>query len=301
MASKKSTLKKTASKTKKHYPVVRSAELGSVSETAAVRVFDTARALSALNRRLYRFARVYPVKINMDPASPGTVEVYVLRDDWAIHQGVKMAYDQYLDNTEDERKALSGSQVARWEDFRIADGVGATHNELLAKLHDPTFTGTGTLMSAGEFELSTVVDSSDVRRTFTFGTPGATEYGILQEYDKKANAITSPTEATGTSGDRTPYSEINSEVNDLTALDMQQHGDNPPYDRTGVNATTPWVKVATLGSGAAGDQQLSTGFINAPCGLVVLVGNANDWNSDQMRFEVQSGKYKGVGGMSLLE
>ena len=298
MASKKST-KKTASKTMKHYPVVRSAELGSVSETAAVRVLDTARALSALNRRLYRFARVYPVNISMDPATPsGVVEVYALRDDWAVHQGVKMAYQMFSQNTEDERKALGSNMVARWEDFRIADGVAATHNELLAKQHDPTFTGTGTLMSAGEFTLSHVVDSGNTRRTFTFGTPGGTEYGILQEYDKSANAQGSPSTISGVTG---AYTELNSEINTQTTVDLQQDNNQPPYDRDGVNAATPWVKIGTIGSGPAGDQKLSTGFFNAPCGLVVLVGPASDWNSDTMRFEVKAGKYKGVGGLSLLE
>jgi hypothetical protein len=234
----------------------------------------------------------------MDPASPGSVEVYALRDDWAIHQGVKMAYQMYLKNTEDERKALGSNAVARWEDFRIADGVSAVHNELLAKLHDPTFTGTGTLMSAGEFDLSNVVDSSNTRRTFTFGTPGATEYGILQEYDKSANAQSTPADVTGVTG---AYTELDSEINTQTSADLQADGNNPPYDRNGVAAGTPWVKVAELGSGAAGDQKLSTGFFNAPCGLVVLVGPSADWNSDQMRFEVKAGNYKGVGGQSLLE
>ena len=297
MASKKSA-KKTASKTMKHYPVVRSAELGSVSESAAVRVLDTARALSALNRRLYRFARVYPVNISVDPASPGSVEVYALRDDWAVHQGVKMAYQMYMKNTEDERKALSGNMIARWEDFRIAHGVAAVSNELLAKLHDPTFTGTGNLMSAGEFTLSQVVDQANTQRTFTFGAPGGTEYGILQEYDKSANAQGTPSSVSGVTG---AYTDLESDINALTTTDLINDNNQPPYERDGINAATPWVKVGTIGSGAAGDQKLSTGFFNAPCGLVVLVGPNNDWNSDQMRFEVKAGKYKGVGGLSLLE
>jgi hypothetical protein len=234
----------------------------------------------------------------MDPASPGSVEVYALRDDWAVHQGVKMAYQMYLKNTEDERKALGSNMIARWEDFRIADGVSATHNELLAKLHDPTFTGTGSLMSAGEFTLSHVVDSGNTQRTFTFGTPGGTEYGILQEYDKSANAQGSPSTISGVTG---AYTELDSEVNTQTTVDLLQDNNQPPYDRDGVAATSPWVKVGTIGSGAAGDQKLSTGFFNAPCGLVVLVGPANDWNSEKMRFEVKAGKYKGVGGLSLLE
>jgi hypothetical protein len=237
----------------------------------------------------------------MIPTETQTVEVYALRDDWGVHQSVKMAYKQYLKNTEDERKALGEDQVARWEDFRINHGVAGSVNTLLPKLHDPTFTGTGTILSAGEFELSTVVDATDTRRTFTFGTPGGAEYGVLQEYDLSANAETSPTDTTGSSGSRVPYGEIDSENNEITSLDMQQHGDNPPYDRTGVNAPTPWVKVATLGVGASGAQRLSTGFFNAPCGLVVLVGNNASWNSDAMMFEVKKGDYKGVGGMSLLE
>ena len=296
MASKKSTKKTKKTATKKHYPVVRGARLGSVAETAAVRIFDTARALSVINRRLYRYARVYPVSISMIPTTTQTVEVYALRDDWAVHQGLKMAYEQYLKNTEDERKNL-GNQVARWEDFRADDGVAAIKNTLLPKLHDSTFTGTGAILSAGEFALSNVVDQANVKRTFTWGTPGGGSYGILQEYDKSGNVDLD----TSTPTLDAPYVDIDSEVNEATHDDLQADGNAPPYDRSGVNAGTPWVKIATLGASAAGAQRLSTGFFNAPCGLVVLVGSSNDWNSDAISFEVQKGQYKGVGGFSLLE
>ena len=299
MAAKKSTLKKTTKKSvaKKHYPVVRESFLGSTAENAAVRIFDTARALSVINRRLYRYARVYPVSISMTPVADGQqVEVYALRDDWAVHQGMKMAYRQYLKNTADERKNL-GTHVARWEDFRVDDGVAATNNTLLPKLHDPTFTGSGAILSSGEFALSNVVDQSNTRRTFTWGTPGGGQYGILQEYDKSGNAQGDPSSLVADA----PYVDIDSEVNEGTHDDLQGDGNLPPYDQGGVNAGTPWVKIATLGAGAAGQQRLSTGFFNAPCGLVVLVGNSATWNSDSMMFEVQKGQYKGVGGMSLLE
>jgi hypothetical protein len=297
MAPKKSRPKKTKkSVPKKHYPVVRGSFLGSVAENAAVRIFDTARGLSVLNRRLYRYARVYPVNISMIPTATQNVEVFALRDDWAVHQGLKMAYQQYLKNTADERKNL-GTQVARWEDFRVADGVAAVSNTLLPKLHDPTFTGTGSILSAGEFALSNVVDQANVKRTFTWGTPGGGSYGILQEYDKSGNAQGDPSAPTLDA----PYVDIDSEVNEGTHDDLQADGNLPPYDQSGVNAGSPWVKIGTLGAGVAGQQRLSTGFFNAPCGLVVLVGNSNDWNSDEMMFEVQKGDYKGVGGKSLLE
>lgn len=295
MASKKST-KRTTKKTKSHYPVVRSAELGSVAETAAVRILDTARALSVMNRRLYRYARVYPVKIDKD-VGPGTVEVFALRDDWAVHQGMKMAYKQYLQNTADERERL-GKQVARWEDFRVDDGVSAVNNPLLPKFQDDTFAGGGTLLSAGEFDLSVTVDQAGSQRTFTWATtPGATEWGVLHEYDKSGNAQNSPSSAV--SGG--PYEGMQENIDNATMNNLQGDGNQPPYNQTTSNQNFPWVKIATLGAGAGGDQRLSTGFFNAPCGLVVLVGNANDWNSSSVHFEVQKGDYKGVGGMSLLE
>jgi hypothetical protein len=232
----------------------------------------------------------------MRPNAGVNVEVYVLRDDWAVHQGIKLAYQMYLKNTEDERKALGKNMVARWEDFRINDGV--VGNDLFPKLQDATFAGGGSRLTGGEFAETNVVDTNNTRRTFTWGVPGATQYGILQEYDKAGNTQVAPADTFGVTG---AYSDIDEEFNTGTATDLQTDGDVPPYDRNGVAASTPWVKVATLGQSAGGAQKLSTGYVNAPCGLVVLVGPSNDWNSDVIHFEVQKGNYKGVGGMSLLE
>lgn len=301
MAQKKSTRRKTKKTTKakaKHYPVVRGSFLGSTVENNTVRTLDTARALSVLNRRLYRYGRVYPVSVQMTPGGSATqtVEVYALRDDWAVHQGFSMAYKQYLKNTEDERQNL-GKQTARWEDFRCNDGVVGAANILLPTLRDPTFAGTPTILTDGEFALSNVVDQANVKKTFTWGTPSSSQYGILQEYDKSGNAQGDPSSPTLDA----PYADIDSEVNEGTHDDLQQDGNLPPYSQGGVNAGSPWVHVATLGAGATGQQRLSTGFFNAPCGLVVLVGNDANWNSNAMMFEVKKGDYKGVGGMSLLE
>ena len=300
MAQKKTTTKKTkkSSGAKRHYPVVRRAELGSTSENQAVRLLDSAAELSKLNRRLYRYARVYPVSISTRPGTTGVIEVYALRDDWAVHQGLQHAYKAYLAATADERANMSKSQIARWEDFRCHDGIAGAFNPLNAKLQDPTFTGGGSRLTSGEFTLTEVVDASGTTRQFTWGTPSGSEYGILQEYDKAGNA--QPTPSSLVSGAAGPYSGLEDGNDADVYTDLEAVGNEPPYDATGVNAGTPWVKVGTIGTGAA-DQKLSTGFFNAPCGLVVLVGPANDWNSDQITFEVKAGQYKGVGGMSLLE
>lgn len=301
MASKKSNTKKSGKTTKKaksHYPVVRSFPV-QPQGTAPNTVVDNARSLSVINRRLMRFGRYYETKVDVDQDYAGpAIEVFVLRDDWAVQKAFQMAYQQYLNNTAAERKNMSSDQIARWEDFRVSHGLTLSINEARPML--ATVAGVNTPLNAGEFTLSTVIDAADARRTFTWGTPAALEWGILQEYDKAGNAPTSPTDTIGSAGQRMPYSGIDTEIDDAMSLDLQTHGDNPPYDRTGVNASTPWVRVATLG-GTGGVQKLSSGFFTAPCGLILLKGYGGDPQPDSVTVTTKAGDYKGVHAPSMLE
>lgn len=237
-------------------------------------------------------SRFYQPKIDLDPNAGITVDVYALRDDWAVHEGLKMAYQKYIENTSEERKNL-GKSTARWEDFRVSTGLSG--NFAQATLHD--LAGTGNILTSGEFALSNVVDSGNAQRTYTWGSPTSSQYGILQEYDKKGNAPTDPVDYP-TSG---PYEELNTEVNATTMDDLRNDGNLPPYDKNGVNATIPFVKIATLGAGPAGDQKLSTGYFTAPCGIVMIVGPAADWSTALIRFQMKTGDYKGVHAPSMLE
>ena len=254
------------------------------------------RALSKINRRLYRMGRYYKTKIDLDVTSNNSYTVFALRDDWAVQKSFQMAYNQYLKNTSDERQAL-GKMVARWEDFRVDDGQSGGRDILVPVLRQGTLGNVVRLVN-GTFDLANVVDANNTSRTFTWGTPSASEYGILQEYDKAANAQLSPS-SSDVSG--APYSEIDSEVNDQTHGDLQLDGREPPYDQTGVNAPSPFVKIAELGTGAQGSQRFSTGFFTAPCGIVFLV--ANDVNADttKLALTVASGDYKGVHAPSMLD
>lgn len=292
MAKKKSIPKKT--KKPSFYPVVRGSELGSTSENTTVRLLDTARNLSVLNRRLYRYTKCYPVKIDMDVGTTQTVEVYALRNDWAVHQGLKMAHAMYMHNTEDERKALSGTQRARWEDFRADAGL-ASSQALIPVLSSDG--GADVLLTEGSFPLSTVTTTAQNEKTFTWGIASASEYSILQEYDKAGNAQSSPSSSTNDG----PYANIKNEMDLTTLQNLQEDGALPPYDANGVNAGSPWVHVATLAVGAAGAQRLSTGFFDAPCGIVMCVGNNATWDSNALYFEVKRGDYKGVHAPSMLE
>lgn len=284
-------------KSKKHYPVVRSAGLFNDGLTTQNRVLYVDRELSKLNRRLYRQGRNYQVKIDLDHSDTGTISVFALRDDWAVQKAYQMAFQAYLDNTMEEREQLSESQIARWQDFRVAAGV--TADGIVAALVDETLAPVA--LTSGSFDLTQVVDEANVQRTFTFApTPGATEYGVLVEYDKAANAPTVPTDLSGAPGTRGPYIGLNTQINAATMADLQGEGANPPYNRTGVNSFSPFVKIAELGS-TAGSQKLSTGYFTAPCGIVLFEGPTSDWNPVNLTMEVKSGQYKGVHAPAMVE
>jgi hypothetical protein len=275
------------------YPVVRQASLMTKSGSAPnfIKVLHVDRELSKLNRRLYRHGRYYQVKVDMDHMESGSnIVVLALRDDWAVQKGFQMAYQQYLDNTMEERERIAAGQVSRWEDFRTDSGL--TRQELVSSLWDETIAPVA--LESGEFQLSKVVDDANTERTFTFSpVPSGTQFGVLGEYDKTGGAQTSP----GTTAD-TAYAGLTGEDNAATRAHLQGAADNPPYDKNGVNAPTPWVKIAELGS-TGGAQRLSTGFFTAPCGFVVIYSESV--NVGNLTFEVKAGDYKGVHAPSMIE
>jgi hypothetical protein len=283
-----------AKKKSRHYPVVRKSPLS--NGAAANTLVDTARNLSVLNRRLYRYGRNYEVKVDLRNDHVGQVEVYALRDDWAVQKAFQMAYQAYLDNTMDERENMSSNQVARWEDFRVRDGLTLAKNDARPVMH--TVSGGSAVLTAGEFNFSLIVDGADVQKSFTWGASAADRYSILEEYDKAGNAQATPEGlVAGAAG---PYAGIDTQNDGATYTNLEALGNEPPYDSDGVNATSPWVRVAVLGS-TAGTQKLSSGYFTAPCGLVLLVGYGSDDTNYGASLEVKAGDYKGVHAPSMVE
>jgi len=278
---------------KKLYPVVRHGKLDTASPTSGEIIVPIDQFLSKTNRRLYRQARCYSVKISLDQDSNEKFQVYALANNWMNHRALKMAYDMYLENSSDERARLKGTAQARWQDFRVLSGSVATVTNPVQ--YDVNFVPVQ--LTAGDFQATLVVDAGNVARNFSWGTPTSIQYGILQEYDKAGNANTSPSSSTGDM----PYDNLMSDDDATMATALQTRGDNPPYDANGVGAASPWVRIAQIG-GTGTAQQLSTGFFEAPCGfvLIVPVGGTSD-NLNDLSWEVQSGDYKGVKAPSLLE
>lgn len=282
-----------AKKNSKHYPIVKGSPISSGG--AANTLVDMARNLSVLNRRLYRFGRFYSAKVDVREDYAGApIEVYVLRDDWAVQKAFQMAYQQYLDNTMAERENMGSKQVARWEDFRIRDGLTLAKNDARPVLNNAA--GTAVPLTSGEFALSNVVDEAGTERTFSWGAGSGTVYSILAEYDKTDNTQLSSSSLTSDGA----YSGIEATNDEATADNLKADGNAPPYDAGGVNATTPWVRVAVLGS-TAGTQKLSSGFFTAPCGLILLKGFTETSEAYSVEVEAKSGDYKGVHAPSMIE
>lgn len=289
-----------------YYPVQRQVNLGTTTASAtSTYTLDVARQLSVVNHRLYRQGKCYQVKIDLDNRAAADFsqqyEVYALADTWYVQKAWQLARARYLMNTADERAVMSQQQIARWEDFRVTSGIPGT-GTIVPYRYSPALAGADD--NNGEFEISqiTLADGT-TRRSFSWGdSPSASEFGILLEYDKSGGTDPSPATSSGAKA----YAGTEGDVQETTQDDLQDHGDLPPYSNTNFN-TRVWVKVATLDNSVAagpsvagGHSRMSTGFFNAPCGLVVIKGSTPNDNIDgRLALTVKAGKYKGTAAMNM--
>jgi len=245
-----------------------------------------------VNHRLYRYGKRYTQKIDVDPSalSPGTtVDVWALMDTWYIQKAYEEAKVVFDRAYTDERQNMSKEAVARWFDFRIRSGIAA--DDLFAVNDGNPTTGSNTLILAGEFVNSEVEDATGAPRTFSWaGGTTATTYSVITEYDLAANTNSSPTTTTGAG----PYDDLEADASQLEMNNLQTDGNLPPYDNNSLPSV--WMKVATLTVGPNGNQKLSTGFFDAPCGLtcISVTGQTVFTLRNAIHLTVQSGDYKGV-------
>ena len=284
----------------KRYPVQRHSEIGGLADSSDHIQIDVAKHLSELNHRLYRQSRVYRCKVNHlgNPTDRGKVDVYVLRDTWMLQKAYQMAKDAFDKNMSEERADISKSNMARWQDFRIVlDHKASGISEKL-----PQKRANGTLntsnMSSGEFNESQVYKEDGTGMTFgLFGS--STRWSIVEEYDKTADVDSAPAN-TVTGSSINPYGELDDDNQAAARNDLQNRGNAPPYNPNSLDGDSLLRKVGSIGSNT-GAQRLSTGFFDAPLGLIVLVATGTVVAEDFYEVEVQSGDYKGVHAASYVE
>lgn len=256
--------------------------------------------LSRLNHRMYRQGMTYSVKVDLEPTSTQTVDVYALNPNWITKRAWQMAYEVYLNSTAEERDlARKAGIAAKWHDFRVDTAVAGA-GAGLPLVYDEN--RASAILSAGEFNGSTVgsPDSPSGERAFTVtGTAGATTYNIFDEFDLVYRPDVSVTDIEVETNP--PYDGLtaDSDINALEFENEQDNGNLPPYQRSVYQNAQPLVKIAQLkvgaGNGAQGTGRLTTGFFDAPLGLVILENYApTDTDSADCIIEVQAGDYKGV-------
>lgn len=251
--------------------------------------------MSRLNHRLYRYGKRYSQKIDVDPSymAPGsTVEVWALMDTWYIQKAYEEAASVFHRAYENERENLTKGARARWFDFRISSGLAtATVPALYAATDGNPRTSPPSAVTDGEFLDSIVEDAAGGTRSFswTIGT-GPTVYNVMTEYNLAGNTNSSPTTPTGAG----PYDDLEADSSAVEMQALQDRGNLPPYSATGFPSI--FVKIATLTVGASGNQKISTGFFDAPCGLVYMKATGTNFDdlNNGISLTVQSGDYKGV-------
>ena len=290
-----------------YYPVQRTINLGSnPAGTTTNQVLDVAQCLSVVNHRLYRQGKTYQVKIDIDnrpnTSQPGmaSVDVFALVDTWYIQKAWQLARQTYMKSMSDERAQIGAENQARWEDFRVASGVAAPSTTI----YPYRYTGGASLGATdtdGEFLQSRItLSDGTTQRLFTWGSTGGSNLGMLEEYDKVAN-----TNINAKTNDLA-YAGVDDETNEASADDLKDRGDRPPYNPTNFNSSV-WVKVATLdNSGStspstpAGSSRMTTGYFNAPCGLIIVRPSVPDTQiTGDLTLTVKAGKYKGVAAMNM--
>ena len=281
----------------KMYPVQRKMNLLLQTASAPIGIVRIDRCLSTVNHRLYRQSRMYHAKIDLDAnAQQGTVvNVWALANTWYTQKAYQRAYETFLENSKEERDQLKGN-VARWNDFRVDHGLVA-NDFLPAGNNDPAGAPTAFGISSAEYGMSEVHDSGGVAKTMRWTGSGANTFNIIDEYDLMGGASTSPS----TANPSVAYDGLTDEVDDGQQEHLSDDGNVPPYNRIGLENYV-WIKVATLTVALNGTDKLSTGFFEAPCGLVAIT-KGTPFTTDQtvINLEVKAGDYKGVGAPTYLD
>jgi len=276
-----------------------------------VDVMDTASCLSRINHRLYRQGRSYKLKVDVDTRSMPTgavIDVYALMPSWWVHESWRLAKKSYDEALSDEMRTLAKGNLARWRDFRVASGISNPFESGTIAPQQFVINGSATGVNItpssytdGEFNWSRV-ENLDSNLSMFFSWPSyqvqsATEFDMLQEYNDSRNESSSP-EVIITD---MPYSELASDANADDYIELQANGNEPPYDATSFN-TAVWVRVGHLQSKSltlADGFTSSTGFFDAPCGLVLLDQSPDTVGFTKLNVEVAKGDYRGVHAPSM--
>lgn len=296
-----------ANKDQGHYPVQNTVMFDTQAGTG-FQIAEINRGLSGLNRRLYRQNRVYRVKVDLIGDQPNKVDVYALRDTYMLHQAYALAMKEWNESFDDADEVVRSENIGRWRDFRVATaafiGDIALNPQVLAAQGPKVLAGT---VQIDEWQNSVSYNSAGSVRDFGLFADANT-FGILDEYDLKGNVIRSPTTATAAAA----YGELKSDLHDGEVVNLQEAGNEPPYDSDSSSPYAVLEYIGTIYVGSNGEQKTSTGFFDAPLGAVYLSGLGSEVDNiysvtaptdkpKLFKVTAQKGDYKGVAAREYVD
>ena len=256
--------------------------------------------LSLVNRRLYRQGRNYQVKVDLQSGLADNTQytVYALANTWMLKKAWQAAFENYLNQTKEERATYKG-KLARWNDFRLnTGGIFSGAGALEVGLVDPTGVMAG--LSGGEYNVSKIADDGGTTRDYGIGgSSGGNTFDILDEFDKLGGMNTTPS-VTQTV---VAYGGADTELQNEEIVDVTNRGNAPPYAQNDSHTVNPFRKIGVLHSDTGG-QRLTTGYFDAPFGIVIIVSQSGHKlfsQGTELILEVKAGDYKGVHSEAMFD
>lgn len=245
---------------------------------------DVSAIAGRANQRLYRQGMLYTMSVsyqgNNPPGAQGQVEITHLPNNWSTRKAHQLARKMWLESTKDERD--HGARFGRWNDFRVY--MDATHTGA-NNLNTP-FGSAG--LGSGEILFTNAVrqDTGALVEYQFLGTTSGTRFGMLHEYDRMADTDTD-TPATGSNS--MAYRTLMAELTNEQADQIQEEGDNPPYDPESLvnNIVLPSY---IIGHPAVSNRH-TTPSMHVPAGLLSVV---NRGDAQLINITLKAGSYKGV-------
>ena len=241
-----------------------------VQVPAGTAYIDLAYELSTTNHRLYRQGRTYHADVIATPqfAAGGQILVQSIAPTWMNKNAWQLAFKKWRESTEHERG--NGIKAGRWNDFRI--------------YFDASHAGTPSITN-GEYQYTTAHDtgtSSGARQFQMFGASSSARWGLVEEYNALRDTDTdTPPAGAG----NMPYGTLLAELDSQQADQIQEEGDQPPYDSVDLAQT---IQRHDLQSPLSSNLY-RTGVMQVPCGLLKITSDGGIF-----QIKVKSGKYKGV-------
>lgn len=248
---------------------------------------DASAVLGRANQRLYRQGMVYSLAVSYQGNTPALggnraqVEVATLPNNWAIRRAHQTARAAWMESTKEERAA--GIKAGRWNDFRVfLDNTHTGANNLNTPFGSAGL-GTGEIL----FTDAEKADGSGSLEFHFIGPGSATRYGMLAQYDSLRDTdVDTPPAGASTMA----YQELNTNLVNTQANQLQEEGDNPPYDPDNMqnNICIPGY---FLHHPAVGNQ-FRTPTMQVVAGLIGIVNRSDA--PQLMGIHFKAGSYKGV-------